>query len=227
MRHIQKVPKNPASLDTWVQRRRKEFVGKSSTYQWGKFQKSSDAKRDLQDILLQEQGHLCAYCNRRIHKGAPEDDEQMRMDHLYPKHHHPDKLFDYQNIVGSCYGSEKDPPPKDLHCEGLKRYGDDAGRQLPEELFPTDPRCEHYKVTDQGQLIWQDEAVQSEMEAWLNLNCPKLVNNRMGVLLSYIDLVSDEDTDLNDEIHLTLTPDSDGRMEAYAGVIVTFLRQYL
>lgn len=227
MRHIQKKSPPPASLRAWLVRKKKQFVSKPASYQWDQFQKSSAPKHDLQERLLQEQGHLCAYCNRRIHKGAPEDDVQMRMDHLYPKHRHLDKLFDYHNIVGSCYGSEKDPPPKDLHCEGLKRFKDNSGEQLPEALFPTDPRCERYKVTEQGQLIWQDGAVQSEMETWLNLNCIKLVNNRMNVLQPYIDLVDDEGADLETEVHLTLTPDPDGRMEAYAGVIVAFLRQYV
>ena len=227
MRHIHKQTAPPASLEKWLERKRKEFVGKSSTYQWGKFQKSSDAKRDLQERLLQEQGHLCAYCNRRIHRGDPKDDEQMRMDHLYAKHRHPDKLFDYKSIVGSCYGSEKDPPPKTLHCEGLKRFCDEKGDQLPGALFPTDSRCEDYIVTNDGKLIWQDTLLQAAMETFMNLNCAKLLDDRMRVLQTYIDLAGGDEADINAEISLTLSPDADGRMEAYAGVIVNFFKQYL
>lgn len=54
-------------------------------------------KDDIREQLLEEQGHLCAYCMRRI------DKEHMKIEHWYPEDRLTDaERLEYRNMLGAC-----------------------------------------------------------------------------------------------------------------------------
>lgn len=61
-------------------------------------------KKELKKHLLQEQGFVCCYCGRRIF-----NDHNTQIEHLDAKHSFENrhKIYDYDNLMASCYGSSK------------------------------------------------------------------------------------------------------------------------
>ena len=119
MKYIEKQASSPDFLEQWKTRKSRQLSGKSGLEQWEVF-KRNRANQQLRVFITKEQGYICAYCNRRIHAGEPEDDEQTRLDHLMPKGSYPDRTFDYYNIVASCFGNERAIKPREVHCESEK-----------------------------------------------------------------------------------------------------------
>jgi len=104
MKYIEKHKSIPHSFNLlvrWVTANRRRLAGLSGTAQWDILPQC--LKQLIQDQLMEEQGSLCAYCNGRIHKGTPKDDEQLRIEHIQPKSLFPLLTFEYDNLVGCCY----------------------------------------------------------------------------------------------------------------------------
>lgn len=57
-------------------------------------------KTSIQQDLIQEQHHLCAYCMRPIETTF----EGIRIDHFIPLSEDKEKTLDYSNYLGVCYG---------------------------------------------------------------------------------------------------------------------------
>lgn len=74
-------------------------------------------KKEVRNSLVQEQGHLCAYCMRRIpDERIREDDKDLS--EVYIEHWHArssesndgeNKGLDYNNMLAVCSGNEKTP----------------------------------------------------------------------------------------------------------------------
>ncbi len=220
MKHIQKQEAPPAFLEVWKNRRRKQLAGKSGAIQWEMF-KSNNANQQLRAFIAEEQGYICAYCNRRIHPGTPQDDEQARLDHLMPKGYNPNQTLDYYNLVASCFGNERTEKPREVHCEARK--GD---TRLLEVLFPTDPRCEsQFVVTGEGKLIAEDPEVEEAINNTLNLNHLNLIKARKGALAGFADQIPEEE-ELENLIQQYESRVNNNHLEPFAGIVLNFLRQY-
>jgi uncharacterized protein (TIGR02646 family) len=225
MKYIQKTRPEPAVLvnfRTWVNTNAVHLAPLSGTEQWKRL--NAQRKNELQDALIEEQGYICAYCNRRIHKGAPEDDEQLRIDHLEPKKTYKDKVFDYYNLVGCCHGDQKETdreiPPRSIHCDVSK--GDIS---IPAKLFPTSPTCEDVVLySSEGELTSTYPDVNEALKATLNMNCEKLASPRKGALTPYVNIELEPD-DVSKLITHYKTPDPTGKLEPFCGAIIGYLRQ--
>jgi uncharacterized protein (TIGR02646 family) len=151
MKYIEKLDPVPpifGRLASWVTANRTRLAGLTGAAQWDGLPKR--LKTQIQDQLIEEQGYICAYCNGRIHKGSPEDDEQLRIEHIQPKSLFPLLTFDYHNLVGCCYGDQREgarvDPPRDPHCDLSK-----ASHSIPIDLYPTSSTCEScLSFTDEG-----------------------------------------------------------------------------
>ena len=69
MKYIHKPIPEPSDLNhfrLWVQKNATRLAPMTGTQQWKAFKRKK--KEKLQDFLIKEQGYICAYCNRRIHK---------------------------------------------------------------------------------------------------------------------------------------------------------------
>ena len=183
-------------------------------------------KDDIREKLLEEQGHLCAYCMQRI------DKEHMKIEHWYPE----DKLtdverLDYQNMLGVCIG----------HIDGTKEKDDICDTHKKNEIITVNPQDKitvnqiKYK-TATGEIYSDNPEILEDLDRTLNLNCDKhlLKENRKAVLTSMIKELGKlqqkgiwskkvletmksqyENTDLN------------GKKKEYAGIVLWYLEKKL
>lgn len=76
-------------------------------------------RRPLKEALLEEQGHICAYCNGRISLNLnAEYKPRIEVEHFLPQTKHPDKDLDYENMLGVCNGITIE---KNEHCDKNKK----------------------------------------------------------------------------------------------------------
>ncbi len=132
-------------------------------------------KDDIRDRLLEEQGHLCAYCMRRISK------DTMKIEHWYPEELLSTDLerLDYSNMLGCCEGHMTGGRFQDDICDTHKK-------STVISVNPTDIRSIHkisYKQSN-GEIYSEDERIERDLNDTLNLNCNKflLKENRKALL---------------------------------------------
>lgn len=228
MKYIEKQTPPSSELDyffAWVKSKKVEFSTLSGGEQWGKLNKKQNHKNNVQNVILEEQGYICAYCNRRIHKGDPFNDEQLKIEHIEPKSIYSDKTFDYYNMVGACHGdqrktdNEQETLPRSVHCDVKKDKN-----EIPKGLFPTNSDIETNVVYDiKGIAKSKDHDIDIAINDVLNLNCKKLITGRKNVLLPLEDLETVEEASQFINSYRTKT---NGQFEPYAGVIISYLRNF-
>lgn len=162
MKFIQKV-KEPEVFTEWKEspQRVSRTWRTLNNHQGGK-----QIKRILKQSLLEEQGFICCYCERRI----TENSESSHIEHLKPKGIFPYLDLDYKNLLCSCLPEEKNEDS----C------GHKKDNWFDEELFvsPLTSECEE-KITysSSGNLEGADEASKTTIEK-LGLNNYDLVRSR-------------------------------------------------
>ncbi len=87
-------------------------------------------KDDLRSSLLEEQGHLCCYCMRRI------SSEISRIEHFLPQRMFRQEELNYSNLFLACSISEG-LPPSQQHCDIIK-----SDKLIPKYILH--PRCRAY-----------------------------------------------------------------------------------
>lgn len=135
-------------------------------------------KSDIREQLLKEQGHLCAYCMRRIH----EDD--MKIEHWDPRDGDDDskKALNYNNMLGVCQGhlEEREEIKKWTWSEAgkEKRKGDTCDASKGNQKITVNPlRYEtlnsiHYSSKN-GEIHAMDPQIENDLTQILNLNSAK------------------------------------------------------
>jgi uncharacterized protein (TIGR02646 family) len=144
-------------------------------------------KEDLRLFLLVEQGFICCYCNQRIL-----NNHLTILEHYKDKHTHPESTFTYANILASCNGNQKDPKPRELHCDAEK-----GSKSIP--LSPLNGMCEVqlYFLAD-GQIKAHCEEGKETIKI-LNLNMGKLVKFRREAIEGWLFTNSDLTELINEE----------------------------
>lgn len=199
-------------------------------------------KDKLKESLLKEQGYLCAYCMSRISEST------MKVEHWYPQRSDTEgkelsaeekekerlSSIDYKNMLAVCMGNEGHPQ-KEQHCDTRK-----GNKHL---LYnPSNPqdhnRLKIYYLRS-GEIASEDTAFCEQLgskeenkEGVLNLNCPKLMNNRAAIINSVLkDLQNLPQKASKGKISSILKkwkePNSSGRLKEYAGVAIYFLTKRL
>ena len=144
-----KKGKEPASLTKYKKQKFAYFDG------WN--------KDDIRELLLEEQGYLCAYCMRRI------DNKHMKIEHWYPENQLSDiERLDYQNMLGCCEG----------HIEGTEGKHDTCDTKKGYKLITVDPRDSRTLALVQyrsatGEIYSDNEEIQKDLNETLNLNSDK------------------------------------------------------
>lgn len=134
-------------------------------------------KDEVREQLAREQGFICCYCMQRISNGP----EGMKIEHWAPQgapatHH---RELDWKNLLGACKGNEG-APGRDQHCDSHKG-------ETPITINPTDARCEQLmRFLPDGTVESDDSAVQVDLNETLNLNLPRLKNNRKATLDAFL-----------------------------------------
>lgn len=123
----------------------------------------SSCKKDIRQQLLEEQGHLCAYCMSRI------SERKMKIEHYESQSLHVEKQLDYGNMLGVCKGGE-----------GLGYATCDTAR-TPENLKVNPQQEQSVKLINyrpDGTITSDDDDIKHDLQFSLNLNHPYLKHNR-------------------------------------------------
>jgi uncharacterized protein (TIGR02646 family) len=215
MRRIQKSPE-PASLA-------EHRLSSGATYA----NLPSDTRRELQQRLCQDQGHLCAYCLSRIRA----ESFGLKIEHFRTQSAHSHKQLQWDNLLGVCYGGttrKKDDEGQPsaqrvpLYCESLR--GDKELRCNPASAG-FEPEL-HFRYLDNGLLQGLSEDARQDLQR-LNLNHHRLQQNRkVAVHVAMTRLPKGGEwkvADLQRERERWSRPGSDGRLPEYSQAVLAFL----
>ena len=152
-------------------------------------QMDKSVKAELLEKLLQEQGHLCAYCMKRIpeKRELPVGVASVTIEHWFPRN--PENKEDvgqglnYRNMFAVCSGNRGSGCREKMTCDA--RRGNEAIK-----VNPCDADTLHgITYTSSGKIQSSDPVVDADINQRLNLNseCSSLPENRKQVLQVLID----------------------------------------
>jgi uncharacterized protein (TIGR02646 family) len=221
MKHIIKQFQS-IDLKEWVESNEGTILQMNGPERWDYFHKDKKApKKVLQKHILDEQGHICAYCNCRIHHNTPLDDEQLRLDHVLPKDRFPELALSSINIIGSCFGGERTRRKAERSCETRKK-----NHEIVAELDPTNEICENNVSFDiEGMVTSMDNKLQVTLNTILGLNHAQLKRKRKELISGLIEAIDQDDIQPSDELERYMTKSVENKFEPYAGVLISFIKQ--
>lgn len=171
----------------------------------------SNVKQAIYKSLLDEQQHICCYCESRLELN------DFHIEHVNPQHLPDVDPLDYTNMACSCLRPTKIEktalkPKLPLHCGHSK-----GKKQIL--IKPFDIDCEtHFTYTDDGQILpVEDDVAAKKTVNILALDIDKLNSLRSEAVSVYIDPNKDEDT-IKLEMEQDMLP-KDGKLPAFISII--------
>ena len=144
--------------------------------------------KDVRSQMWEEQGHLCAYCMKKI-----EDPRDVRVEHCKPRHpqdeikHDKKETLEFKWMLGVCYGNsiEKGVKPEDTTCDAHK-----GNAELTINPFD-ELSVRKIKYKADGSIYSDDADINEDVTEILNLNCeaislPETRKNVLNVLKNEI-----------------------------------------
>lgn len=157
----------------------------------------SDTKQAVKKSLLNEQGHICCYCGRRI-----DLNEHTILEHLLPRGIPQYRCLElnYDNILASCDGGQEERANGNkrfpLHCDSKKE-----NNILP--ISPLEQDCKSCFIFDEDGVIYpskENDTDAKETIRILGLDNSYLNHCRKAAIDAYRDLeqtTEEWDNDLN------------------------------
>lgn len=230
------IPIKKSAEPTELTKLRKKAIEKGLSPEEAYNTLKGDTKKIVRQSLLQEQGHLCAYCMCSI----PRNDVSagvapIRIEHYIPRNPEDGRDvgqgLDYTNLLAVCNGNEADRTQKhsyiDLTC--------DAHRENTEflKINPCKPEtlasiC--YSVD--GKIDATDPDVRTDLVDTLNLNCSAspIVSEREAALSELIMGMGDVDeSELIDYCQHKLSDfqNEEDNKTPYQGILIWYLKSIL
>jgi uncharacterized protein (TIGR02646 family) len=132
-------------------------------------------KRLVKQSLMDEQGHLCCYCERRI------EDDDSHIEHFCPRSDESVDPLDYKNLLCSCQKRLKSGEPR--HCGVLK----DEWFDKKLLISPLSSDCEtRFTYTADGGISGTNEAAMETIKR-LGLYISKLTSLREKAIAPFLD----------------------------------------
>lgn len=194
-------------------------------------------KEEVRRSLVVEQGHLCAYCMRRI---PDERIEETGNPAVYIEHwsaRNPEDgcgaggALDYFNLLAVCSGNQYDRSSK-----GKNRLTCDAKRENRSlKVNPLDEKTlETIYYTEDGLIGASDKEIADDLTVKLNLNCKvdavSLPHNRMEALRpvqeELVELAEEEILDYCREILYEYENETDPKTP-YSGIVIWYLKDMI
>lgn len=197
---------------------------------------SAEAKTQLREHLVREQGHLCAYCMKRIEPSA----EATKIEHIEPQSYSRlegerrgetdyarQRGLEYTNLLAVCDGGSG-KAAADQHCD--TRKGD-----TPITLNPADPTRSvetlvRYSVD--GSIVATNPAQQPELDDVLGLNLRFLRDARAEAVTFVMDRLAAKQPVgtwtrrfFDNEIATVLRPNAHGKLRPYLGAVLFTLER--
>lgn len=180
-----------------------------------------EAKSELRQSLLQEQGYLCAYCMRRIPVKDYNSNETTRIDHILSREKHPEYKLDYHNMVICCPGAIDN----NFHCDKQKGENDITFNLFDDHFFTT-----LSYGSKSGEIKSSVSAYDQQINKQLNLNNRLLKRNRQNALLGvikYLNRYGWTISNINQQIKIWDNKDTEGYYKEYNSIILWYLRKKL
>ena len=210
-----------------------------------------DDKTTILDSLMAEQGHLCAYCMRRLpdervynliqRDGTPlknsDDFHPVTIEHWFPRktpsHEEHGQGLDYTNMLAVCSGNRGcrgTRKPRDLTCDAKRS---EKHPQLT--LNPVDPESlKSIRYKEDGTMFSLDEAVQDDITVKLNLNCmsgtvqlPRSREKVLEALQSEVYNQPEKDRTAYCVSALRMYEEQTDPKSEYSGILIWWLRDYI
>lgn len=195
-------------------------------------QMDKDVKEELLEKLLREQGHLCAYCMKKIpeHRALPPGVPPVTIEHWLPRN--PENKEDvgqglnYRNMLAVCSGNRG--------CGSREKMTCDARRgNAPIKINPCDSdTLRGITYTSSGKIRSSDPMVDEDINERLNLNSESssLPENRKQVLEALINDVRKKHGAGNISLYckrkLEQIKEMDDPKLPYAGILIWWLEKH-
>lgn len=200
---------------------------------------SHDDKMVILKSLMEEQGHLCAYCMRRIpdERELPVDIDPVTIEHWFPRnpptHEEKGQGLDYTNMFAVCSGNrgrKNTRKLRDLTCDAKRK---DTYPQLT--LNPCDSvTLANIQYKENGEMFSTDPAVQDDITVKLNLNCisdsvqlPESRRKVLEALQSELPMGDEEETKEYCTSVLEMFEQEIDPKSEYSGIIIWWLKDYI
>lgn len=129
----------------------------------------------LRSALVDEQGGICCYCCGSISAVR----NKMKIEHWKSQKHFSNLDMDYNNMMAACMGGErKGTLKREQHCD--TRKGEDKLDFCPLSRYGRIEDTLTY--TEDGRIKSSNKKFNSQIKDVLNLNHPKLIASRRGVM---------------------------------------------
>ena len=188
-------------------------------------------KDALRAQLVSEQRGICCFCGGRI----VADSDKMKIAHWMPRKPFPQHQLDYWNLLGACLGNEGQRKYKQ-HCDTHQ-----GNTRLSRNPANPDHRIEDFiQFLPDGTIASQDATLDQELgrrkadgefeEGVLNLNLSFLRTNRKKALAAFTKGLAKRGHLSKPALGKLISRwrgDNPGELEAYAPVIVYWLRKRL
>lgn len=165
--------------------------------------------------LCREQLGLCAYCLQRIKPNG----RQMKIEHFVPRSVEPQRMYEWQNLLGACLGVSGD----ERHCDTARGnqnlHINPAAHADPEPLF---------EMKNGGEIETKSPDAESDCRT-LNLNCESLKNNRaaaIGEMRSRLRTAKYATASINTFLRVQRVP-RNGQLPPFARFIADYLEKKL
>ncbi len=179
MKYIQKNVKEPKTLSDY------RLTTPYANYKGGNF----DAEQ-LKISLLEEQGHICAYCMGKISLELNDMHKpKVEVEHLKPREKYPHLSLDYTNMLAVCNGLSELYPDKIhiQHCDKTKGVAGKMNGQVElQKLNPLNKSNSEdlliYDLNGKIKSKTNNEVVENDLNMVLNLNNDVLIKHRRVIL---------------------------------------------
>lgn len=181
-----------------------------------------EAKPELREALLKEQGYICAYCMRGIPvKDVPYESADSKIEHVLSRKKHEDLQLEYNNMVICCPGRLMGA----MHCDAKKGEEDIQCSPLSREAMQT------IRYWKDGTILSTNPVYNDEINNVLNLNIDILKSNRKALWDTVLKRVRLEGKWRTSYIQHVLeryqSVDADGKRRPYCGIVIYMLQKKL
>lgn len=135
------------------------------------------SREKLWDKLLLEQGHICAYCGKRLNLS-----DRGRIDHVEAKSENPELTFEYTNLVAVCDGQQYGSGSKNEHCDRKKQDSPLDRRLLLTKSGNEELHTLFSYSSYDGEMTTTDPLLNKQIKEVVGLNVTLLKERRLDIL---------------------------------------------
>lgn len=223
MLYIKKTTEPPELVTHRLQGRDYEAMGNKKDADGQEIRSVRDI---VLDALLHEQGHLCAYCMRRITA------ENMQIEHRLSQKRMPEQAVIYSNFLGVCSGKIDKSREMGviLHCDKQKSTVHDNVEKEKWIALHTNPNNETqmntiYYTSGSGKIHSTDTQIEDEINRILNLNNDIIRRNRANTVVEIIQKLGKKwvKSEIQKQLNDWSSTNKNGQFRPYYGIAIAYL----